>query len=209
MKLPSAMFLNSALCQIVLGGSLGPRSWADFRNSGMRRASRPVSLIAYTISISVMAWYMCFGPGPRQAEDQGPAPAARDVLRDPEESARCRVSRRLQSVLSISIFTHMLAAFGTAGARRFRPSGRAARIPADVAVFFVRHRLGSDDRLWRSALTRSHGARRVGLDCGASILLPFGRRDRPSIHRDLSGPLGQHLHGEWGCAGPRAGNICR
>src|SRR6516225_5939493 len=56
MKLPSALILNSAICQIILGGTLG-LGLGPVPQFGMRGVAAG-SLIAYTISISIMAWYM-------------------------------------------------------------------------------------------------------------------------------------------------------
>ena len=59
MKLPSLMILNSAVCQIILGGMLG-LGLGPIPQFGMRGVAAG-SLIAYTISISVMAWYLFSG----------------------------------------------------------------------------------------------------------------------------------------------------
>ena len=54
MKLPSAMILNSAICQIILGGTLG-LGLGPIPQFGMRGVAAG-SLTAYMISISVMGW---------------------------------------------------------------------------------------------------------------------------------------------------------
>src|SRR5258708_37512980 len=59
MKLPSAMILNSAVCQIILGGTLG-LGLGPIPQFGMRGVAAG-SLIAYSISISVMGWYLFSG----------------------------------------------------------------------------------------------------------------------------------------------------
>jgi putative MATE family efflux protein len=111
MKLPSAMILNSAVCQIILGGTLG-LGLGPIPQFGMRGVAAG-SLIAYTISISVMGWYMFSGrarvkPKVRGLRIQGAM--FFDILKVGAVSC----FSPLQSVLTISIFTHMLAAFGTA-----------------------------------------------------------------------------------------------
>jgi Na+-driven multidrug efflux pump len=111
MKLPSAMILNSAVCQIILGGTLG-LGLGPVPQFGMRGVAAG-SLIAYTISISVMGWYLFSGrarvvPKIRGLRIQGPM--FFDILKVGAVSCLSP----LQSVLTISIFTHMLAAFGTA-----------------------------------------------------------------------------------------------
>src|SRR6202043_577037 len=59
MKLPSLMILSSAVCQIILGGTLG-LGLGPIPQFGMRGVAAG-SLMAYSISISVMAWYLFSG----------------------------------------------------------------------------------------------------------------------------------------------------
>src|SRR6516162_4828588 len=59
MKLPSAMILSSAVCQVILGGALG-LGLGPIPRFGMPGVAAG-SLIAYTISISVMGWYLFSG----------------------------------------------------------------------------------------------------------------------------------------------------
>jgi putative MATE family efflux protein len=111
MKLPSAMILNSAVCQIILGGTLG-LGLGPIPQFGMRGVAAG-SLTAYTISISVMGWYMFSGRARVAPKIRGlrlQAAMFFDILKVGAVSC----FSPLQSVLSISIFTHMLAAYGTA-----------------------------------------------------------------------------------------------
>jgi Na+-driven multidrug efflux pump len=111
MKLPSAMILNSAVCQIILGGTLG-LGLGPIPQFGMRGVAAG-SLIAYTISISVMGWYMFSGRARVTPKFKGlriQAAMFFDILKVGAVSC----FSPLQSVLTISIFTHMLAGFGTA-----------------------------------------------------------------------------------------------
>jgi len=111
MKLPSAMILNSAVCQIILGGTLG-LGLGPIPQFGMRGVAAG-SLTAYTISISVMGWYMFSGRArvtPKISGLRLQAAMFFDILKVGAVSC----FSPLQSVLTISIFTHMLAAFGTA-----------------------------------------------------------------------------------------------
>src|SRR5215218_6644658 len=59
MKLPSLLILCSAVCQIILGGTLG-LGLGPIPQFGMRGVAAG-SLIAYLISISVMGWYLFSG----------------------------------------------------------------------------------------------------------------------------------------------------
>ncbi len=110
MKLPSLMILNSAVWQIILGGSLG-LGIGPIPQFGMRGVAAG-SLIAFSVSSSVMAWYLFSGrarlvPKIRGLRIQGA------MLFDILKVGAVSCFSPLQSVLTISIFTHMLASFGT------------------------------------------------------------------------------------------------
>jgi putative MATE family efflux protein len=110
MKLPSLMILSSAVCQIILGGTLG-LGLGPIPQFGMRGVAAG-SLIAYSISISVMGWYLFSGRArvvPRIRGLHVQWAMFIDILKVGAVSC----FSPLQSVLTISIFTHMLAGFGT------------------------------------------------------------------------------------------------
>jgi len=111
MKLPSTMILSSAVCQIIFGGTLG-LGLGPIPQFGMRGVAAG-SLMAYLISISVMGWYLFSGRARVVPKIRGlriQAAMFVDILRVGAVSC----FSPLQSVLTISIFTHMLATFGTA-----------------------------------------------------------------------------------------------
>jgi putative MATE family efflux protein len=111
MKLPSLMILSSAIWQIILGGTLG-LGLGPVPQFGMRGVAAG-SLIAYTISISVMSWYLFSGRArvvPKIAGLRVQWAMFIDILKVGAISC----FSPLQGVLTISIFTHMLANFGTA-----------------------------------------------------------------------------------------------
>ena len=110
MKLPSLMMLSSATCQIILGGTLG-LGLGPIPQFGMRGVAAG-SLTAYLISISVMGWYLFSGRArvvPRLRGLRIQWAMFFDILKVGAISC----FSPLQSVLTISIFTHMLAGFGT------------------------------------------------------------------------------------------------
>src|SRR6266436_1974639 len=110
MRLPSLMMLSSAVCQIILGGTLG-LGLGPIPQFGMRGVAAG-SLIAYMISISVMAWYLFSGRArvvPKLSGLRIRMPMFIDIL----NVGAISCFSPLQSVLTISIFTHMLASFGT------------------------------------------------------------------------------------------------
>jgi len=111
MKLPSLMILSSAVCQIILGGTLG-LGLGPIPQFGMRGVAAG-SLTAYSISISVMGWYLFSGRArvvPKISGLRIQWAMFIDILKVGAVSCLSP----LQSVLTISIFTHLLARFGTA-----------------------------------------------------------------------------------------------
>jgi MATE family, multidrug efflux pump len=110
MKLPSLMMLSSAVCQIVLGGTLG-LGLGPVPQFGMRGVAAG-SLIAYTISLSVMGWYLFSGRARVVPKIRG-LRIQRAMFLDILKVGAVSCFSPLQSVLTISIFTHMLAQFGT------------------------------------------------------------------------------------------------
>ena len=175
MKLPSLLMLSSAACQIVLGGMLG-LGLGPIPSFGMRGVAAG-SLVAYVISVSVMAWYIFSGPGARGSQDQGPSHSMGDVLRYPE-------GRRGLLFLAAAVGADRRHLHPHAGAIRHRNSGRLrrrrpARIHADLDRVRGRHRLGADGR---------DGDRRAAGGAGAAdrldrglCLLRLGRRWSPAV----------------------------
>jgi putative MATE family efflux protein len=111
MKLPSLMILSSAVCQIILGGTLG-LGLGPVPQFGMRGVAAG-SLIAYTISISVMGWFLFSGRARVVPKIRG-LHVQWAMFIDILKVGAISCLSPLQSVLTISIFTHLLAGFGTA-----------------------------------------------------------------------------------------------
>jgi putative MATE family efflux protein len=111
MKLPSLLMLSSAVCQIVLGGTLG-LGLGPIPSFGMRGVAAG-SLTAYFISVSVMSWYLFSGQARVVPKIRG-LRVQWAMLYDILKVGAVACFSPLQSVLTISIFTHMLAGFGTA-----------------------------------------------------------------------------------------------
>jgi MatE protein len=183
MKLPSLMILNSAVCQIILGGALG-LGLGPIPQFGMRGVAAG-SLIAYLISIAVMGRYLFSGRArviPRIRGLRIQWTMFVDILKVGAVSC----FSPLQSVLSISIFTHMLAGFGT---QILAGYGVGARL--EFMLTSVAFAVGAHDR---------HGDR-CRPDCACATdcldrwpgLVRLGRRDRHA-DCDLSRPLGRDLH---------------
>ena len=110
MKLPSLMMLSSAVCQIILGGTLG-LGLGPIPQFGMRGVAAG-SLTAYLISIAVMSWYLFSGRSRVVPKIFG-LKIQWAMFFDILKVGAISCFSPLQSVLTISIFTHMLASFGT------------------------------------------------------------------------------------------------
>jgi MATE family, multidrug efflux pump len=110
MKLPSLMMFSSAVCQIILGGTLG-LGLGPFPSFGMRGVAAG-SLTAYLISVSVMGWYLFSGRARVVPKVRG-LRIQWAMFFDILKVGAIACFSPLQSVLTISIFTHMLASFGT------------------------------------------------------------------------------------------------
>ena len=110
MKLPSLIVLTSAVCQIVLGGILG-LGLGPVPPFGMRGVAAG-SLTAYSIGATIMAWYIFSGRARVTPVIRG-LRIQRGMFFDILKVGAVSCFSPLQSVLTITIFTHMLAQFGT------------------------------------------------------------------------------------------------
>ena len=110
MKLPSTMILCAAVLQILCGGALG-LGIGPIPRLGMRGVASG-ALIAFSVSIAVMSWYLFSGRArvvPKVAGLRIQWAMFVDILKVGLVSC----FSPLQSVLTVSIFTHLLARFGT------------------------------------------------------------------------------------------------
>src|SRR6201747_2977555 len=110
MKLPSLMVLGSAVCQIILGGTLG-LGLGPVPQFGMRGVAAG-SLIAFSISGAIMAWYILSGRARINFVIKG-LRIQRGMFFDILKVGAVACFSPLQSVLTVIIFTRMLADFGT------------------------------------------------------------------------------------------------
>jgi putative MATE family efflux protein len=110
MKLPSTLMLLSAAIQIVVGGSLA-LGIGPIPSFGMRGVAAG-ALIAFSINIAVLGWYMFSGRARVVPKLRG-LRIQRAMFFDILKVGAIACFSPLQSVLSVSIFTHMLARFGT------------------------------------------------------------------------------------------------
>ena len=162
MKLPSLMMLSSAVCQVILGGTLG-LGLGPVPQFGMRGVAAG-SLIAYIVSISVMGWYLFSGRA-------RVIPKIRGL-----PQGRCGL---MPFAAAIGVDDQHLHPF--AGRLRHRYPRRlrhrcAARVHVDIGGVLDRHRLRADDRHGdRGGADRTRPTH--CLDRGPD-LVRLGRRDR-------------------------------
>lgn len=133
MKLPSLLMLNSATWQILLGGTLG-LGLGPVPQFGMRGVAAG-ALIAYTANIGVMSWYLFSGRArvvPRLRGLRIQWAMFFDILK----VGAIACFSPLQSVLTISIFTHMLAKFGTAILAGYGVGARLEFLLTSIAFSF-------------------------------------------------------------------------
>src|SRR5579863_9588708 len=110
MQLPSMMILCAAVLQVVLGGALG-LGIGPIPQFGMRGVAAG-TLMAFTTSVSVMAWFLFSGRARVVPKISG-LRIQWAMLADILKVGAVSCFSPLQSVLTISIFTHLLADFGT------------------------------------------------------------------------------------------------
>ncbi|TQF40068.1 cation transporter [Bradyrhizobium sp. UNPF46] len=130
MKLPSMMIVNSAICQTILGGTLG-LGLGPVPQFGMPGVATG-SLIAYSINIAIMAWYLFSGRSriaPRLRGFRMQWPLFVDILK----VGMVACLSPLQNTLTNLIFTHMLAVFGTAVLAAYGIGARLEYVLATIA----------------------------------------------------------------------------
>lgn len=130
MKLPSLMIVNSAAIQIVLGRTLG-LGLGPVPQFGMRGVATG-TLIACSINIAVMSWYLFSGRDRIVPRLRGLRLQSRMFL-DILKVGAVACFSPLQSVLTSLVFTHMLAVFGTAVLAAYGIGTRLEYVLATIA----------------------------------------------------------------------------
>ncbi len=166
MKLPSLMILSSAVCQIILGGTLG-LGLGPIPQFGMRGVAAG-SLTAYLISISVMGWYLFSGRARVVPKIRG-LRIQRAMFIDILKVGAVSCFSPLQSVLTDQHLHPHAGAFRHRNPGRLRHR-RPARIHADLDRVRGRDRVGADDRHGdRRGAHRARAADRLIAGCVAFV----------------------------------------
>ena len=111
MRLPSATLIGVAIVQTAVGGALG-LGLAGLPRFGMHGVAAG-QLIAFSLGAIFLLWYLVSGRSRLTLNFKG-FTFQRDMFFDILKVGAVSCLSPLQGVLTISIFTHMLAGFGTA-----------------------------------------------------------------------------------------------
>ena len=110
MRLPSATLIGTALVQVAVGGTLGLGLFG-LPKFGMRGVAAG-QLIAFTLGAMFLAWYLVSGRSRLKLNFRG-LRFQRDMFLDILKVGAISCLAPLQTVLTILIFTKILAGFGT------------------------------------------------------------------------------------------------
>ncbi len=191
MKLPSFLILNSAAWQIVLGGTLG-LGLGPVPQFGMRGVAAG-ALIAYTMNICIMGWYLFSGRARVTPKLRG-LRIQWAMFFDILKVGAIACFSPLQSVLTISIFTHMLAQFGTAILAGYGIGARLEFLLTSIAFSFGIACVPMVGMAIGARQHRARPARRLDRQ-----LCRLRRRRRTGLHRrNVPRSLDQHLHRQHG-----------
>jgi len=137
-----AALIGVAIVQIAVGGALGLGLFG-FPKFGMRGVAA-AQLAAFTLGAMFLIWYLASGRS-RLTLNFAAFRFQRDMFFDILKVGAISCLSPLQTVLTILIFTKILASFGTEDAGRLW-HGVAAGIPAGADRLCVWRRLGADGR---------------------------------------------------------------
>src|SRR6202165_5886863 len=187
MRLPSVTLIGAAVVQIVVGGTLG-LGLAGFPQFGMSGVAAG-QLTAFSLGAVFLSWYLISGRS-RLTLNFSAFRFQRGMFVDILKVGAVSCLAPLQSVLTILIFTKILAGFGTETLAGYGMGSRLGFLVISDCVC-IRCRLGADGR---------HGDRRRPGDARAAGGLDRSRRGRLErrpgrIDRGgRPGALGIHVH---------------
>lgn len=133
MRLPSATLIGAAIVQVVAGGALG-LGLAGLPQLGMRGVAAG-QLIAFSLGAIFLAWVLVSGRS-RLTLDFRAFAFQRAMLVDILKVGAISCVAPLQSVLSILIFTKILAGFGTATLAGYGMGSRLEFLLTPIAFAF-------------------------------------------------------------------------
>ena len=173
MRVPSATLMGTALVQVAVGGTLGLGLFG-LPKLGMRGVAAG-QLTAFTLGAMFLAWYLVSGRSRLKLKFAGFA-FQRDMFLDILKVGAISCLSPLQSVLTILIFTKILAGFGTATLAGYGMGSRLEFLLTPIAFAFG-VRLGADGR--HGDGRRSGGPRAQGGVDGGRCGRPWRRPGRP------------------------------
>ena len=133
MRVPSATLMGTALVQVAVGGTLGLGLFG-LPKLGMRGVAAG-QLTAFTLGAMFLAWYLVSGRSRLKLNFAGFA-FQRDMFLDILKVGAISCLAPLQSVLTILIFTKILAGFGTATLAGYGMGSRLEFLLTPIAFAF-------------------------------------------------------------------------
>ena len=133
MRVPSATLMGTALVQVAVGGTLGLGLFG-LPKLGMRGVAAG-QLTAFTLGAMFLAWYLVSGRSRLKLNFAGFA-FQRDMFLDILKVGAISCLAPLQSVLTILIFTKILAGFGTATLAGYGMGSRLEFLLIPIAFAF-------------------------------------------------------------------------
>jgi putative MATE family efflux protein len=133
MRVPSATLMGTALVQVAVGGTLGLGLFG-LPKLGMRGVAAG-QLTAFTLGAMFLAWYLVSGRSRLKLNFAGFA-FQRDMFVDILKVGAISCLAPLQSVLTILIFTKILAGFGTATLAGYGMGSRLEFLLTPIAFAF-------------------------------------------------------------------------
>ena len=169
MKLPSATLIGVAIVQIAVGGALG-LGLAGLPQFGMRGVAAG-QLVAFSLGTVFLAWILISGRS-RLKLDFRAFTFQRDMFFDILKVGAISCLSPLQSVLSILIFTKILAGYGTATLAGYGMGSRLEFLLIPIAFAFGVASVPMVGMAMGAGLVKR--ARRVAWTAGAAAGLTVG-----------------------------------
>ena len=187
MRMPSVTLIGAAVIQIAVGGALGLGLFG-VPKLGMRGVAAG-QLTAFTLGAMFLAWYLVSGRS-RLKLNFSAFTFQRDMFVDILKVGAVSCLSPLQTVLTILIFTKILASFGTETLAGYGMGSRLEFLLIPIAFAFGVASVPMVGMAMGAGLVAR--ARRVAWTAGAAAE-PDRRRDRPD-RGDLAGALGLAVH---------------
>jgi Na+-driven multidrug efflux pump len=153
MRMPSAVLIGVSIVQIIVGGAFGLGLFG-LPNFGMRGVAAG-QLTAFTLGAIFLVWYLVSGHS-RLKLDFSIFRFQRDIFIDILQVGAISCLSPLQTVLTILIFTKILAGFGTEVLAGYGMGSRLEFLLTPIAFAFGVASVPMVGWQWASASCRAH-----------------------------------------------------